>query len=270
MGDAQKFIFGRNAVLEAIRSEPEKIEKIYLRFGLQKDVQQKFFSLAKKNKIRISIIDKTKFDKIEKQHCGDKLSQGVLAIYSEINYLSLDELIVRSFNISKNPILAFLDRINDPQNLGAIARSVECSGANGLILTTKESSPITPFAIKASAGALFHLPISRVENSIFAIEKLKNSGFWIVGTSASAETIYDEINYNSPIVIILGNEGKGIFPSLRKHCDFLVRIPINGEIKSLNASVSAGVLLFEIQRQRRKNSALLSKDYSNNNQYPTK
>lgn len=264
-----KVVFGRNAVIEAIIHETETIEKIFLRFGLQEEIRQRLYKLARKYKIPITTLDKVRFDKLEKQYCINKISQGVIAVYSEIAYIPLANLIEKAFETSQNPVLVFLDRINDPQNLGAIARSAECSGAAGLIVTTRETSPVSPFAIKASAGAIFHLPIAKIESPVQTIEELKNSGFWIVGTSSDAEKDYDEFDYDFPVVIIIGNESKGISTSIRKHCDFMLRIPMYGKIDSLNASVSAGIILFEIQRQRRKKSALLRQNYTKDNQNPT-
>lgn len=270
MENTQKVIFGRNSVIEALRNEPEKIEKIYLRYGLRKDFQQNIYNLARKNKVTITTLGKIRYDKLEKMYCSNNLSQGVIALFRLIDYISLEKLIEKAFKISKVPVVVFLDRINDPQNIGAISRSVECSGAVGLILTTRDTSPITSFAIKASAGALLYIPIAKVDSPIQSLKILKDSGFWIIGTSSNAFKSYDGIDYNLPIVIIIGNESNGISSSIRKHCDFLVRIPLYGKIDSLNASVSAGIILFEIQRQRKCASTTLSKDNTKDNHQSTK
>src|SRR5690606_20586070 len=149
-----------------------------------------------------------------------------------------------------NPILVMLDEINDPHNLGAIARTAECSGVSGIILPERNSSPVTPAAIKSSAGALNHIDVCKTVNMIQAIKKLKDNGFWIVGTSLEAKQSYTTKIYDRPTVLVIGNEGKGMKPSLQKHCDNLVRIPILGKIESLNASVSCGIVLYEALRQK--------------------
>lgn len=259
MDNTQKVIFGRNLVIEALRNEPEKIEKIYFRYGVKKDFQQNIYTLARKNKVPITTLDKNRYDKLEKMYCGSSLSQGVIALFSMIDYMPLEKLIDKAYEFSETPILVFLDRINDPQNIGAISRSVECSGALGLILTTRDTSPVTPFAIKASAGALLYIPIAKVNSPIQSLKILKDSGFCIVGTSVNSNKRYDEIDYNLPVVIVIGNESDGISPLIMKHCDLFVRIPTYGKIDSLNASVSAGIILFEIQRQRESASTTLSK-----------
>ena len=150
------------------------------------------------------------------------------------------------------PIIVVLDEIEDPQNLGAIARSAECSGCGGMILTNKNSAPISPTAVKASAGALELIPIAKVDSLVQALEKLKENGFWIVGTDAQGDRLYSDDIYDSPIALVIGSEGRGMRPSTLKHCDYLINIPIVGQINSLNASASAAVVLFEILRQRAK------------------
>ncbi|MGQ9819442.1 MAG: 23S rRNA (guanosine(2251)-2'-O)-methyltransferase RlmB [Candidatus Kapaibacteriales bacterium] len=259
MKDTPQIIFGRNSIIEALKNKPNKIEKIYLRYGLRKDFQDNIYLLARKNNVPITTLDKNRYDKLEKIYCGNSISQGVIALFSTIDYLPLERLIERALNNSKTPVLVFLDKINDPQNIGAIARSIECSGAFGLIVTAKETAPITPFAIKASAGALLYVPVAKVDSPIQSLKILKDSGFWIIGTSSNSDKNYDEMDYNIPVVIVIGNENIGIRPSIRKHCDFFIQIPMYGKIDSLNASVTTGIILFEIQRQKRSFSTSLSK-----------
>ncbi|HOQ50114.1 MAG TPA: 23S rRNA (guanosine(2251)-2'-O)-methyltransferase RlmB, partial [Candidatus Kapabacteria bacterium] len=133
---------------------------------------------------------------------------------------------------------------------GAIARSAECAGAKGIILPERKSATITPVAMKSSAGALQYLPVAYVSNTNLAIQKLKEAGFWIIGTSDKATNLYTDNIYNQPIAIIIGSEGSGMKPSVAKHCDYLVKIPMQGKVSSLNASVASGVILFEAVRQR--------------------
>ena len=172
-----------------------------------------------------------------------------MALTRPFKLYSIVELIEKTKNIT-NPIFVALDEISDPHNFGAIARSAECSGCSGVIITERNSAPITPTAIKISAGALEHIPVAKVTNLQQSLKVLKDNGFWIIGTDADAERVYTDEIYNSPIVIVIGSEGKGMRLILKKDCDFLVKIPLKGKVTSLNASVSAAVILFEIQRQR--------------------
>jgi 23S rRNA (guanosine2251-2'-O)-methyltransferase len=244
------YIYGRNAILEALKSDDD-IEKIYYSFGLQGRQIDQIVFMARKLKVPITQYDKNKFRTLEMNLFGnDAKTQGVIAQKSIVNYSDIDELIEHALGLEENPVLLMLDEINDPQNLGAIARTAECSGVSGIILPERNSSPVTPVAVKVSAGALNHLKICKTVNMIQAVKKLKDSGFWITGTSLTAKQNYTANIYNRPTVIVIGNEGKGMKPSLQKHCDNLVKIPILGKIESLNASVSAAVILYEIVRQK--------------------
>ncbi len=244
------YLYGRNAILEAIRSE-KKIEKIFIAFGSQGENINRIFSQAKKNKISVAKIDKRKFQTLEKNAQIPKgKSQGVIALLRTFDLLSIDELINRAFEKDEKPLIVLLDEISDPQNLGAIARSIECAGGIGLITTSKNSAPISPTAIKASAGALEIISVAKVDSLVQAIEKLKERGFWVLGTDITAEKYYTQTFYDTPIAIVIGSEGKGIRPSTRKHCDILLKIPLLGNIDSLNASVSAALILYEAVRQR--------------------
>lgn len=259
MKDESRFyIFGRNSILEALKSGSD-IEKIYYSYGLQGRQIDQIIFMARKSKVPVTQYDKNKFNALAVNLFGnDAKTQGVIAQRSIVSYSDLDELIEFALGREENPVIIMLDEINDPQNLGAIARSAECSGATGIILPERNSSPVTPVAVKTSAGALNHLKVVKTVNMIQAVKKLKDSGFWITGTSIDAKINYTAKIYDRPTVLVIGNEGKGMKPSLQKHCDNLVKIPILGKIDSLNASVSAGVILYEILRQ--KNEAKNSKE----------
>lgn len=250
MKENDYYIYGRNAVMEALESGAG-LQKVYVMFGSQGSAIQKIFIKAKKLKIQCAFTDKKKFAELEKTVCnGPNRSQGVIALINPFDIIDIHEFIEKSFQKSEKPLAIVLDGINDPHNLGAIARSCECAGAVGIVLSERNSAPITPAAVKVSAGAIEHLLVSNAGNLIQAIEQLKAAGYWIVGSDDSADRVYTDKIYDSPIALIIGGEGKGISPSLKKHCDFLVKIPLMGRISSLNASVAAGVLLFEILRQR--------------------
>jgi len=250
MSEEFGYIYGRNAVLEALRAQPDKISKIYTLYNIQSKEISFIIASARKNKIPCVQLDKIKFNALEKKVCPEgSRSQGVIALRELVESLSLGELL-NLLPKNENPILVILDGITDPHNLGAIARSAECAGASGIIIPERKAATITPVAIKASAGSLEHIPVAYIANTNLAIQKLKDAGFWIIGTSDNAKNLYTENIYNQPIAIIIGNEGSGIKPSVAKHCDFLVKIPMQGKVSSLNASVAAGVILFEAVRQR--------------------
>jgi len=238
-------IYGRKPVLEALRSEAE-IEVIYIAFGQHGDVINQIFSAAKKRGIKITQLSTQKFDNLSE----GQNSQGVIALKSSQKYFELDEIISESKK-SKFPFLLILDTIQDPHNLGAILRTSECAGVDGIIVTTNQSAPITNTAEKISAGAVSYLKICKVNNLVHSIEKLKKEGFWIVGSHLTADSKnYTELDYKMPLALIVGNEEKGIRKLVAENCDFLIKIPMKGKIDSLNVSVSTGVLLFEINRQR--------------------
>jgi len=240
------YIFGKNAVSEAILSGSD-IQKIFLCYGSD---SSKMLVLAKQHKINCVVFDKNKFKELEKKSCPkDAKTQGVIALKQIIKTIDFSDFL-NNLDMKSNPILAILDGITDPQNLGAIARSAECAGVSALILPNKDSAQITPTAIKISAGALNYINVIKVQNLILTIEKLKEVGFWIVGTDMKGTENYDSNIYDKPTVMIIGSEGKGISPSLIKHCDHLVKINMYGKINSLNASVAAGILFFEIRRSR--------------------
>jgi len=248
--DSQTYIYGRNAVTEALIAG-KKIEKIFMAFGLQGDSVSKIYSLSKKSRVQLVVYDKKKFAILEKQVCPDAFkSQGVIALMRDFEIFSLEDLVAAAYNKDQKPVLVILDEISDPQNLGAIARSAECSGAAGIILPERNSAPISPVAVKASAGALEYIPVCKVSSFPQTFEYLKDNGFWLIGTDANADRFYTDDVYDSPVAIVIGSEGKGLRPSTKNHCDVLIKIPMTGRVNSLNASVSAAIVLFEIVRQK--------------------
>lgn len=244
------YIYGRNSVIEALHAN-EKIAKIYIVFGAQGAPIDKILFLARKAEVQVVKHDKNKFAKLENTVCGDSAkSQGVIALLEMTETVELEEILIPKMENGGHSILIALDEIEDPHNLGAIARSAVCAGVQGMILPERNSAQITPATIKTSAGAIEHIKISRVPNLGLAIDKAKEAGFWIVGAEADGEHFYSDNIYDKAILLVIGSEGKGIRPSIRKKCDYLVKIPLKGAVNSLNASVSAGILLFEIQRQQ--------------------
>lgn len=209
------------------------------------------FSLSRRFKIPLTTYDKGKFQNLLRNAgISEENHQGVVALREMGISLPISQLVDEAFDQSEKPIFVLLDGIQDPHNLGSIARSAESAGASGIIIPDSKSSPITPVAFKISAGALEYLPYSVVKSIPNTVKYLKERGFWFIGTSAEAEKLYSDSIYDSPIVLVIGGEGHGMRSYLEKDCDFMVKIPTKGRTESLNASVSAGIILFEIMRQR--------------------
>lgn len=245
------YIYGRNAIIEALQ-KGSNIEKIYLSFRSQGASINQIYGLAKKNQIPVVKQDTKKFRELEqKAQALGGVSQGVIALKELVEDTNLDELFELAFGKAENPVVVALDGIEDPQNLGAIGRSVEASGSAGLIITTRNSARVTPAAIKASTGALEMIPFAKVQVINDAIEKAKDAGYKVIATEMNAKKDYfDSDLYNSPILLIIGSEGKGISKEAKEHADEIIKIPMPGKIESLNASVSTAIILFEILRQR--------------------
>jgi 23S rRNA (guanosine2251-2'-O)-methyltransferase len=237
-------IIGRKPVLEALNSNDE-IEQVYILFGQQGEIINAIRVAAKKRGIKCNQIPLEKF----KTYSPDKNAQGVIALKQDFKFSSLDEILSDAKKKSL-PLILILDEIQDPHNVGAILRSAECSGVNGIIITKHQSATITSTVTKTSAGATEHSKICQVNNLSQTIDELKEKGFWIVGSSLENAKNYTEVDYKIPIVLIVGNEEKGIRKLTASKCDFLVKIPMSGKIQSLNVSVATGILLFEILRQR--------------------
>lgn len=238
-------IIGRKPVLEAINSD-RNIEQIIFRFGQKGGIINAIRIAAQKRKIKISEVSPKKYDEI----ITSKNSQGVAAKISERDYVLLDDLI-NSTKDKEQSLLLILEEIQDVQNLGAILRTAECANVDGVIITKHNSAPLTETVAKISAGAVEHLKISRINNVASTIEMLKQNGFWVVGTTLKNAIDYSSLDYKRPLVLILGNEQKGIKRLTSEKCDHLIKIPMEGKIQSLNVSVATGIILFEISRQRR-------------------
>jgi 23S rRNA (guanosine2251-2'-O)-methyltransferase len=237
-------IVGRKPVLEAINSG-EELEQIYMLYGQKGNIIDAIRVAAKKRGIKCNQIPLEKF-RILIQNTN---AQGIAAIKPAYKFHSLDDIISVSKS-SSNPLILILDSIQDTHNVGAILRTAECSGVNGIIVTKHNSAPINATVVKTSAGATEHVKIAQVNNLANTIKVLKESGFWIVGSSLDDAKFYTEVDFTIPIALIVGNEEKGIRKLTADKCDFLVKIPMAGKLQSLNVSVATGILLFEVMRQR--------------------
>lgn len=237
-------IIGRKPVLEAINSG-EELEQVYILYGQKGSVIDAIRVAAKKRGIKINQIPLEKFRTL----IQSTNAQGVAAIKPAYKFHSLDDIISVAKS-SSNPLILILDSIQDTHNVGAILRTAECSGVNGIIVTKHNSAPINATVVKTSAGATEHVNIAQVNNLANTIKVLKESGFWIVGSSLDNAKFYTEADFTMPIALIVGNEEKGIRKLTADKCDFLVKIPMAGKLQSLNVSVATGILLFEVMRQR--------------------
>ena len=238
-------IIGRKPVLEAINSG-EEINQVYLLYGQRGGVINAIRIAAKKRGIKCNEITLVKFKSIT----ANANAQGVVAVKSEQRFYSLEEIVEQSKK-SIYPLVLVLDSVQDTHNLGAILRTAECCGVDGVIITKHNSAPITETVVKTSAGATEHLRLCTVNNLAQSLTRLKEEEFWIIGSSLSGHSkLYSEIDYKIPVALVLGNEEKGIRRLTADSCDILAKIPMRGKIQSLNVSVSAGILLFEILRQR--------------------
>jgi 23S rRNA (guanosine2251-2'-O)-methyltransferase len=240
-----KIVIGRKPVLEAINSGDES-DQVYISYGSKGGIIDAIRIAAKKRGIKFSQVPIDKFKKIT----SNPNAQGVALIKSNYKFFTLDEIL--NINKSKTfPLLLILDSIQDTHNVGAIIRTAECCGVDGIIITKHNSAPINETVVKTSAGAVNHIKICQVTNLANALKRLKEEGFWIIGSALTDESKnYTEVDYKIPLVLIMGNEEKGIRRLTIDNCDMLIKIPMQGKIQSLNVSVSAGIILFEILRQR--------------------
>lgn len=238
-------IYGKNPVIEALEAG-QPINKIYVATASKQSVDKKLMQLARQNGVPIREVDRKKLIEI----AGHDKTQGVVAILTEIGYSAVEDIFNRARQRQEQPLIAMLDEIQDPHNFGAIIRSAEAFGFHGIIISKDRSVGITGTVVKTSAGAVAHLPIARVNNLATTISELKKSNIWIAGADQQAETSLYEIDLKRPLAVVIGSEGKGMRRLVRESCDFLIRIPMVGQINSLNASVAAALIFCEARRQR--------------------
>ena len=238
-------IFGLRTIIEAINSGKE-IEKVYLQKELKGALASELNSLIKKNKISSSFVPVEKLNNLSKF----QNHQGAIAKISSITFTDLEELIESILNSDKTPLFLLLDQISDVRNLGAIIRTAECTGVDGIIIPAHGSAPVNSEAIKTSAGAAFKIPICRVDHILDAIYQLKPAGIQIVAITEKTNKPLFDIDFTKPTALIMGSEHKGISSSVLKNADTKGNIPLLGEIESLNVSVACGVALYETVKQR--------------------
>ena len=240
-------IYGKNPVSELLLNPSSEIEEIFLYGDDRRSNTSEILNAAKGRGIRISNISKEDLSKL----CQSTSHQGIAARIKDFKYHELADTISQAKERGDHLCLVILDHIEDPQNLGAIIRTVDVLGAHGVVVPKDRAAPVTPAVVKASAGAVNHVPISRVVNLNVVIRDLKKQGVWIVGADSSSSISVNQEDFkNLDIALVIGNEGRGIGHTIKKECDFLVSIPQSGVVSSLNASVAAGIMIYEIMRQR--------------------
>ncbi|GAJ40402.1 23S rRNA (guanosine(2251)-2'-O)-methyltransferase RlmB [Saccharococcus caldoxylosilyticus] len=238
------FIIGRNPVMEALKSQRE-INKIWIAEGVQRHSVQPIIQLAKQNGVLVQYVPKKKLDQmVEGTH------QGVVAQVAAYRYYEIDDLFARASEKSEPPFFLILDELEDPHNLGSIMRTADAVGAHGIIIPKRRSVGLTATVAKASTGAIEHIPVARVTNLARTIDELKERGVWIVGTDAKAKDDYRSFDGTMPLALVIGSEGKGISRLVLEKCDFLLCLPMRGHVTSLNASVAASILMYEVYRKR--------------------
>ncbi len=240
-------LYGLRPVIEAIQAGRE-IDRLMLQHGLKGELLPELRKLLNENNIPFQYVPVEKLNRLTRAN-----HQGVVCFVSPIAFQPIENLLMSVYEKGETPLFLMLDRITDVRNLGAIARSAECAGVHGLIIPDRGGAPISSDAMKTSAGALSVLPVHRSSNLKITLDYLKESGLTIVAASEKGDMPYYETTYREPMVLILGSEEDGVSPEYLKRCDKVVNIPMRGTIGSLNVSVAAGILLFEIMKSQTQN-----------------
>ena len=247
------FIYGINAVTESLKARGRSFAWV----GVAKERHdlrlQRVVDECRRQGIAVRFVSRPELDRM----AGNNAHQGVVAVTSAKQYNDLDDVVAAKRG--QFSLIVVLDGVEDPNNLGAILRTADAAGADGVVIPERRAAGVTPTVTKASAGASEHLPIAKVTNIGRTLEELKSRNLWIVGLDERASQNYDSLDYKMDCAIVLGAEGKGVHELVRKKCDFLISIPMLGKVSSLNVSVAAGVMLYEIVRQRREKATTDSK-----------
>lgn len=240
----QDYIIGKNPVIEALKSERD-INKILIAEGSQSGQMQQVIGMAKEANVMIQFVPKKKIDQLaEGNH------QGVIAQVAAYEYAEIDDLFAAAEKKNEAPFFLLLDEIEDPHNLGSIMRTADATGAHGIIIPKRRAVGLTATVAKSSTGAIEYIPVVRVTNMAQTIDELKERGVWIAGTDASANQDYRQMDGTLPLGLVIGSEGKGMGRLIRDKCDFLLSLPMVGHVTSLNASVAAALLMYEVHRKR--------------------
>lgn len=240
---ANDYVSGRHPVLEALKAN-RPINKILVSESSEGGSLNEILGKARAKGIVVQRVPKANLSKVAGEH-----HQGIVAYVAPTEYVELSEITKRKTGAA--PLVVLLDEISDPYNLGAILRSAEATGVQGVVIPKRRAVPLTGVVAKAAAGALEYVPVARVTNLVAAMEELKKAGYWIVGTDLQTDEDYTGVDYKGPTAIVIGAEGQGLSRLVKERCDYVVKMPMLGKLQSLNASVAAGVLLYEVVRQRK-------------------
>ena len=246
---APRLIYGIHPVQEQLRAG-HPVERLYLLKGRRDQRVEELAAAAVEAGTAVRYEDRLQLDRM----AGTTHHQGVVAMVGEQGYAALETLIKRAQAGPSQPLLVLLDEVEDPHNVGAIIRTAEAAGAHGVLIPARRAAGLTPTVVKASAGAVAHLPVARVGNVAQTIDSLKAARLWVTGLAAEAPTPYTAVDWTAPSVLVAGSEGKGLRHLVKERCDRLVSIPLLGRVASLNVSVAVGVVLYEVVRQRAKSA----------------
>ncbi|MEK5440223.1 23S rRNA (guanosine(2251)-2'-O)-methyltransferase RlmB [Fredinandcohnia sp. FSL W7-1320] len=241
---ASDYIIGKNPVIEALKSERD-INKIWIAEGSNRGQMNQITSLAKEGNVLVQFVPKKKIDQMfEGNH------QGVVAQVAAYEYAEVDDILTAAEKRNEAPFIILLDELEDPHNLGSILRTADAVGAHGVIIPKRRAVGLTATVAKASTGAIEYIPVARVTNLARTIDELKDRGVWIVGTDAKGKEDYRNVDGKMPIGLVIGSEGRGMGRLVKEKCDFLLHLPMQGKVTSLNASVAASLLMYEVYRKR--------------------
>jgi 23S rRNA (guanosine2251-2'-O)-methyltransferase len=248
----QDLLYGVNPLLEALRAGERIPAEIVVAEGARDERLRELIELARTRNVTVKRVPRTSIDRA----VGNTHHQGVMARVAAARYADVDDLVSSigtRVGSESEPLVVVLDGVEDPRNLGAILRTAECAGVDGVFVPERRAAGLTDAVAKAAAGALEHVPVARATNLSRLIEELKERNVWVIGTVADASMSYTEWDWTRPSAVVLGGEGAGLHRLVSEHCDVLVNIPVRGKIQSLNVSVAAGIVLYEALRQRSRN-----------------
>ena len=245
--EREDIVIGRNAVMEALKGD-RTIEAIYVSNNKLEGSINAIMGMAKEQKILIKEVDKRKLDSM----CDGETHQGVIAKVTPFKYSEVSDIFELAEQKGEAPFIVILDEVEDPHNLGSIARTAELFGVHGIIIPKRRSASVTATVYKSSVGAIEHVKVAKVNNINSTIEELKEKGVWIYGADIRAEEYSHEVDYSGPCALVIGNEGRGMSKLTVQKCDKLIKIPMVGKINSLNASVAGGIMMYEVLKGRFK------------------
>lgn len=245
----ERYVWGVNPVLESLRAHPENVDRLYVVEGqLSPKLSGELLSRARDAGVRVEHVPRERLAALSE----GGVHQGVAAALKPFAYAELEDVVAAAKASDRPPLLVCLDGVQDPHNLGAIIRSAHALGAHGVVIPKDRAAQVTGVVAKASAGAVEHCPVARVTNLSRALEQLKEEGFWVAAADPGGDQVLWDARLDGPLAVVVGAEGPGVREGVLKHCDLRLRIPMAGEVASLNASVSAGLLLYEAYRQRER------------------